>query len=234
MVEPGTQAASYNNLNQLTNLSGQALTFDASCGPPNKITALRCEQNMDNARSLADAKQLIKEGRVQEAIPLYQRIAEGKSLDAAEAAYSLGILHHSGNGVPRNDDEAEKYYRFAEQLGYPLATYRLAVIYYRRHELKRAFKSFRSVAEANPSAAYWAYRLLLSNPDLAVDRDALQTYLNMAAEHGHVVAQRDLATSYILGRRGISKIPYGLLLYGKAIVAIFRVVVLRNDKMKYQ
>jgi|NitcycUWRROWE17A_1032939.scaffolds.fasta_scaffold00106_3 uncharacterized protein len=187
---------------------------------------------MNNVPSLGTAKSLLKENRFQEAIAIFERITNDQSKDSAEAAYCLGILYHSGNGVPKNVDEAAKYYLIAEQSGHPMATYRLGGIYHRLGELQKAYDSFRSVARSNPSAAFWSYRLLTTDRHLDSDPDASEKYLNSAAEQGHVRAQRIIAMRYILGEEGLLKIPYGLQLFFNVVRNAFRVAN-KGEKMKY-
>jgi uncharacterized protein len=188
---------------------------------------------MNNVPSLSTAKSMLRQNQFQEAIAIFERITNEKSEDSAEAAYCLGIVHQSGSGVPKDANEAAKYYLKAEKFGYPMATYRLGGIYYRLGELQKAYDSFRSVAQSNPSAAYWAYRVLIVNRRLDSDPDASEKYLNSAAEQGHVVAQRDIAKRYISGKEGLQKIPYGLRLYARAVRRIFQVIN-KGEKMKYQ
>lgn len=189
---------------------------------------------MDKADSLTAAKLLLRERRLQEAVAMFDRIIDEKSNESAEAAYCQGILYHSGSGVPKDLDQAEKFFLVAERYGYPLASYRLGGMYYRRGDFKRAYDSFRSVAQDNPSAAYWAYRVLIADRRLDKDPDASIKHLNNAAAQGHVVAQRTLAIRHVLGREGLLKIPLGFVLYAKAVANIFKVVVIDNDKMKYE
>ncbi|HEX5315131.1 MAG TPA: hypothetical protein VFX22_00660, partial [Candidatus Kapabacteria bacterium] len=85
---------------------------------------------MDNAASLNAAKLLLRERRLQEAVAMFDRIIDEKSNESAEAAYCLGILYHSGSGVAKDLNEAEKYFLAAERYGYPLASYRLGGMYY--------------------------------------------------------------------------------------------------------
>jgi TPR repeat protein len=183
--------------------------------------------------SLVKAKTMLRQKRFQEAIALLEKILDEKFEDYAEAAYCLGIIHHTGSGVPKSVDEAANYYLMVEQSGHPMATYRLGGIYFRRGELQKAYNSFRSVAQKNPSGAYWAYRVLKANAQIDSDPAARREYLYSAVEQGHVVAQRDIAIEYISGKEEWQKIPYGLFLYAKAMVRIAQAVN-AHEKMKYE
>jgi TPR repeat protein len=188
---------------------------------------------MNNAPSLNAAKNMLKEKRFQEATAILERIINDKSEDSAEAAYCLGIVHNTGSRVPKNVDEAEKYYLMAVQSGHPMATHRLGGICYKRGELQKAYDLFRSVAHINPSAAFWAYQLLTLDKQLDSDPDAGEKFLDSAAEQGHVRAQRIISMRYISGKEGLLEIPYGLRLFVRLARNVFRVTH-RGEKMKYE
>jgi TPR repeat protein len=189
---------------------------------------------MNSGSSLSAAKKMLHGKRFQWAAAIFERIANENSEDSAEAAYCLGIMHHTGSGVPGNVDEAAKYYLIAARSGHPMATYRLGHIYQERGDLLNAYDSFRSTAESIPSAAYWAYRLLSTDGKLDSDPDASEKYVNSAAKQGHVRAQRVIAIRYLSGKEGLLKMPYGLALYARLAHDIVRVVIIKNEKMKYE
>jgi TPR repeat protein len=188
---------------------------------------------MSDVSSLSAAKNMLRGQRFPEAIAIFERIINEKSMDSAEAAYCLAIVHHTGSGVPKSVGEAEKYYLIAEQYGHPLATWRLAGIYYSRGELQKSYNSYRSIAHNIPSAAYWAYQLLTIDNSLDDDSNASEEYLNSAADQSHALAQRIIAMRYVSGNEGLLKIPYGLALFIWATFNIFR-VVLKGEKLKYE
>lgn len=187
---------------------------------------------MNDAPSLNTAKTLLKEKRYREATAILERVTNDNSEDSADAAYCLGIVHHLGGDVPKNVDEATKYYLMAAQSGHPMATYRLGFIYRERNELQKSYDSFRLIAQSNPSAAYWAYQLLSADNKLDSDPNASEKYLNSASEQGHVLAQKIIAMRYISGKEGLLKIPYGLRLFVKVVRNTFRVTN-KGEKLKY-
>src|SRR6266478_8524325 len=107
---------------------------------------------MNDTASLNAAKIMLREKRFQEAIAIFEAVANGKSDASAEAAYCLGIIYHSGEGAAANIVDATKYYLIAEQLGYSMATYRLGGVYNKRGEIPKAYESYQAVAQNNPSA----------------------------------------------------------------------------------
>jgi TPR repeat protein len=144
----------------------------------------------------------------------------------------LGIIYQAGGGAPANIDDATNYYLIAEQSGYSMATYRLGGIYNKRGELRKAYDSYQATAQNNPSAAYWAYRLLALDNNLDTNPNASDKYLNIAAEQGHVLAQRIIAMKYISGGNGFLKIPYGFYLFLKMAWSAIRVTS-EGEKLKY-
>lgn len=188
---------------------------------------------MNSISQLNAAKVMLGQRRFSEAIALFRAIVNENSEASPEAAYCLGILYQSGNGVQKSVEEAQKYYLIAEQSGYTMATYRLAGIYHRCGELPKAYASYRSIAQNNPSAAYWTYRLLMSDKSLDSDPGAGVKYLNSAAEQGHVLAQRVTAIEHIYGKRGLLKIPVGLYLFLKMACNTIHVSS-RGEKLKYE
>ena len=177
---------------------------------------------------------MLREKRFQWAAATFERIIRDESRDSAEAAYCLAIMHHTGSGVQKNLDEAEKYYLIARQRGHPMATYRLATIYQQSGELQKAYETYCSAAHNVPSAAYWAYRLLTTNQSLDRDAEAAEKHLNSAAAQGHVMALREIALRNLSGREGLLKIPYGMALMTKAMFNLIQTVVIKNEKMKYE
>ena len=182
--------------------------------------------------SLVQAKELLKSGKFKEAIDIYQSLLAERSDGAAEAAYNLGIVYQVGSGVNVNIAEAEKYYRLADSLGYKMATYRIANLLFKSGNIDEALLFYEKIAESNPSAAYWSYRIL-NKKNTVNDRAVfVDHYLELAANQGHVLAQRAIAMNFLKGEKGIFKIPLGVKLYINTLVNMTRVVK-RDDKLKY-
>jgi TPR repeat protein len=187
---------------------------------------------MNDTASLNAAKTMLREKRFQEAIAILEAITNRKSDASAEAAYCLGIIYQAGSGAPANIHDATNYYLIAEQSGYSMATYRLGGIYYGLGESRKAYDSYQTIAQKNPSAAYWAYRLLALDKNLDTNPNASDKYLNIAAEQGHVLAQRIIAVKYISGSNGLLNVPHGLYLFLKMAWNAFRVTS-KGEKLKY-
>jgi TPR repeat protein len=189
---------------------------------------------MNVSPSLNAAKNMLRERRFDWAAATFERLIREDSFDSGEAAYCLAIMHHTGSGVEKSIDEAAKYYLIASQHSHSMGAYRLAEIYQRRGKVQEAYSLYRAVADNVPSAAYWAYRLLLNDKNLDQDPKAIEKYLNSAAEQGHIKAKRVIAMRYLSGQNGIIKIPYGAALFCKMIFSGILTVIIKNQKMKYE
>lgn len=185
----------------------------------------------ENAR-LKEAKSKLLEQKYAEAITIYNEILDNGRSGSAEAAYSLAIVHLSGSGVPTDSDKAEKYFLISEKIGYPMATYRLGGLFHAAGNSSKAYAAYQKIADENPSAAYWAYRLLELDQALDVDPGAAERYLTSASNQGHVLAQKVIAKKYLSGKNGLTKIPHGVKLFIRTVINMKRAVV-AGDRLMY-
>jgi TPR repeat protein len=63
----------------------------------------------------------------------------------AIAQFTLGYMHQFGEGVPRSDAQAARWYALAAEQGHPLAQYNLGILY----------QDGRGVAQDNVTAYMW-------------------------------------------------------------------------------
>lgn len=181
---------------------------------------------------LNNAKTLLKNKNYHEAISAFDNIVASDSACVGEAAYCLGIIYQSGEAAPKDIKRAEAYYRIADERSYAMAAYRLGGIYNNNCMYADAFVFFKKIAENNPSAAYWAYRLIVDKKIPNHEED-INVYLELAAAQGHILAERALAFRYICGRKGIRNIPKGFFRYVKMARNAANVIN-SGDKLKYQ
>ena len=181
------------------------------------------------------AQDLHRQKRYAEARLQFEKVLEENAPDAAEAAYSLGIYCELGEpgrlSQAERDVLAEKYYGLAEDMGYAMATYRKGTLRHRSGRFEEALESYREIAQSNPSAAYWAYRILADGRCAADEVGAAEGYLNMAADQGHILAQRRVAMQYINGKFGFRSIPHGVKLFLQMTWNLK--VIFKNEKLKY-
>lgn len=187
---------------------------------------------MTDRDELESAQRATHAGRYSEAIPTFKKLAEEKSLIAGEAAYCLAVLYETGCGLAQSSELAESYFRRSETQGYSPAIYQLAGYSLRKRNFKDALRRYSSVAEQNPSAAYWAYRILTENPQLRTMNSEEDIYLDLAARQGHLVARKAQLLATVKGRNGIAAIPLGLAGFVPLFIEMFR-AVRRGDRSKF-
>ncbi len=185
---------------------------------------------MEDISRLNSARRHLHQGRVAEAIREYMELAHQGS---AEAAYCLGNLYQSGRSVPKDLRKTEDYFKLSHDRGYAIATYHLAGVYWYESKLQEALTLYKSIANKNPSAAFWAFRCLKR---LALGRKELeeeaQKYLIQAKNMGHIEALRIVSIQTAMGKYGLSKIPTGIVqLFSVAAVA--QQSMRNGDRMKY-
>jgi TPR repeat protein len=62
-----------------------------------------------------------------------------------------------------------------------------------------------------------------------INRDKAFQYFERAAQNGHLFAQRNIAYEMIKGRRGIARIPVGVLLAIRGLLQVIKVTVKDPD-----
>jgi hypothetical protein len=185
---------------------------------------------MENVKLLNAARRHIHDGRINDGIELCLDLTDTGS---AEAPDYLGVLYRSGTGVPKDEKKAKEYFLLSHGRGYPMGTYHLAGEYHRESRISEALALYKSIAEINPSAAYWTFRCLestgLGNNELIMEADM---YLRRAVKMGHVEATRTMAINMIKGKRGILRIPCGIFLLWRVIVLGIQSVA-KGERLKY-
>lgn len=178
------------------------------------------------------ARQLLKANHVAESIALYQKLVDENSEYKGGAAYSLGLIYRNPPGVPKDDQKAEKYFEIAEQRGYSLASYYLGGILRRRREWSKALEKYAKIAESNPSAAYWAYRILSENQEFDPEGEKAKYYFDLAVKQGHLYALKTDAIERLSNKRGIMQMPGGLIDFVLLSIYIVKASV-KDDRLKY-
>jgi tetratricopeptide (TPR) repeat protein len=165
----------------------------------------------DNANADSElARKLLREGQTQEAIAIYQKLIDENSRLKAGAAYCIGLIYEDAIGIATDQTKAQQYYELAEAGGYKMAKYGLGSIFYRRGDFKKALNKYREVADINPSAAYWCYRILKDSKYLSEKESEADEYLSLAIAQGHMHAICDEIYMRICGKRGIFMVPGGI------------------------
>ena len=120
----------------------------------------------------------------------------------ASAQYNLGIMYDLGDGIPKDQAEAAKWYRKAAEQGYAEAQYNLGVKYRRGEgvpqDYAEAAKWYREAAEQGNTGAQCNLGVLYSKGN-GVSQDFTEAYVwsTIAEGSGHEDARqnRDYASS---------------------------------------
>lgn len=95
--------------------------------PPSNIKKKEKYAEMGGYLVFSTAASLYREGNYTEAVEMLKSGAE--KLDHAECQFALGLLYDQGKGVPKDSEEAAKWFRKAADKGLAKAQYSLGIYY---------------------------------------------------------------------------------------------------------
>ncbi len=107
----------------------------------------------------------------------------------AAAQYKLGLLYENGRGVPKDLDQAEKWYALAADQGYSSAQYNLGFVHYSQNDIDGTTEWWGRAAEAGDEQAMFSLGFIFAEGDRA-PRDPVQAHMwyDLAAAHGSAEA----------------------------------------------
>ncbi|MBU8547085.1 MULTISPECIES: tetratricopeptide repeat protein [Roseomonadaceae] len=176
---------------------GQVLEFGLGGRGRNPAEAMRWyEQAAEANHHWAQFRlaQMLESGRRDRgrAVRLTVAAAEG---GVAQAAYNLGMMHRSGQGVARDAGEAARWLTVAAENGVPEAQYNLGLMYFRGDGVPRqlydALSWMRQAAQGGYLPAQKAVgRLYMTGLDtMGQDLTEARSWLSLAASRGDREAQ---------------------------------------------
>ena len=134
----------------------------------NDTAAARCFRNASEQgdvgaqallATMQDQEKVISKVDVQDYTPLYTVVSLAAELGDAQAQFFRGIMYEEGKGVPRDREEAVKWYRQAAEQGHVQAQSHLAVSYELgegvQKDKEEAVKWYRQVAEQGDAEAQY-------------------------------------------------------------------------------
>lgn len=168
-----------------------------------KITAVvvTAPTNQNVALTLKKAKQLVKQGRVEKALPLYLQLAEQGNVDAQ---FQLGLIYAGGQDMTKDDKQAVDWFRKAAEQGHMEAQTKLGFMY----------ATGKGVAQNNSLAVYWCYKAaeqgdVIAQYNLGLiyekgqgvvkDNSLAVSWYSKASAQGHARAQYNLGDMYANG-----------------------------------
>lgn len=131
------------------------------------------------------------------------------------AKYKMGLKYYNGQGVPKNNAEAMKYFKKAAEQGHADAQYKLGRMYEYdvdipgEQEAMNAQKNFTKKVDSGIENPSDAENYLVSMGNLMQNFNQIQAeavkWYKKAAIQGHADAQYELGTKYALGFGGLKE-----------------------------
>ena len=185
------------------------------------------ESNVETTEEFRIASELFADERYEEAFEKYRVLAERGSLIAQ---LLLGWMYHAGKGVDQNLEEAEKWYRKAAVTNSPEGQFYLATLHRTKRQYQQAIDWFeKSASQGYSPAIYLLGKLYYVGEGVAVNKDKAFEYFERAAQEGHLFVRRNIAYDMIKGHRGISRIPFGILVMAQVFWTALKVGLKDSD-----
>jgi TPR repeat protein len=140
---------------------------------------------LSSAAHAQDAKPISEESKA-----LIVKAEEGD----AEAQATLGVMYETGEGAPKDNEEAMKWFHKAAEQGHVNAQFLLGVIYYRgetapKDDKKAAGWLRRAADQGSPSAQFLLAQLYFNGHGVPKDLVEAYAWLNLASFNGSSEAQ---------------------------------------------
>ena len=148
----------------------------------------------------------------------------------ADAQYNLGCYYFNGQGVPKDEGDAVKWWLKAAEQNKVAAQYNLGMCYYNGDGVPQnyteAFQWLHKAAEKNDDAAQNSLGLCYDN-GYGVQKDEVEAckWYSRAAAQGNKIAERNLARAY--AKRGVLEAKNGDL--DGALVDFNKVIEIKPD-----
>jgi len=174
--------------------------------------------NQDIERTLKKARQLVKKGQAEKALPLYLKLAEQGN---AEAQFQAGLIYANQQETAKNDRQAIDWLTKAAEQGHRAAQTKLGFMY----------AAGKGVAQSYSSAIYWCYKaaeqgdataqfnlglMYAKGQGVAKDNSLAVSWYSKAAEQGDAHAQFNLGDMYANGVGVAKDSEQAAVLYRKA------------------
>jgi TPR repeat protein len=187
----------------------------------------KMKSNSQPTEELKVAAKLFENERYDEALAKYHALADRESVTAQ---LFLGWMYHAGKGVQKNLEQAERWYRRAANSQSAEAQFYLGALYRAKGQVKEVFEWLeKSASQGYSPALYLLGQLYFVGEGVEINRDKAFQYFERAAQNGHLFAQRNIAYEMIKGRRGIARIPVGVLLAIRGLLQVIKVTVKDPD-----
>lgn len=164
------------------------------------LLALLC--NTAWAESFEEGMDAINEGDHETALEIMQPLAE---MGHAQAQAILGLMHHKGDGVSKDNSKSARWFRAAAEQGHAAAQYNLGVMYSEgqgvTQDYSEAMRWYRAAAEQGYSSAqYNLGDMYRKGEEVSQDYSEAINWFRAAAKQGHAMAQGKLGALHVMGK----------------------------------
>lgn len=163
--------------------------------------AAKAEVKNQRAIALQMADKAFNNSNYELAASLYATLAEQ---GVASAQATLGWMFNNGKGVPKDNDQAMKWYQLAAGQGEPTAQNNLGLMYEKGEgipqDYKLALESYRMAAEKNSDVGQFQLgRMYFNGLGVQQDHSEAAKWYQLAADQGFSDAQFNLGVMYQKG-----------------------------------
>jgi len=174
--------------------------------------------NQDVADMLKKAKQLVKQGQVVKALPLYLQAAEQGD---ADAQFQAGMIYAMGQGIAEDDKQAADWFGKAAKQGHGEAQTKLGFMYATGKGVAQNFSSaidwfYKAAEQGDPTAQYNLGLIYAEGQGVAKDMSLAFSWYSKAAVQGDAPAQYKLGDMYANGVGVAKDTKQGVVWYRKA------------------
>ncbi len=166
-----------------------------NCSP--NISDINGNINIDCSTKVLTAPQNNRKNSNKEQV--FKTLVEKAKAGHAESQNLLGARYINGEGVEKDEKQAEKWFLKAARNGSISAKFNLGSFYSIKGNFKKEVEWYKKAAESGHNEAQ--YNLGIINMQLGKDKEALK-WFHRAAENSHVGAQYNLGSIYGLNGGG--------------------------------
>ena len=167
-----------------------------------KITTVtNAPVSQETATMLKRAKQLVKQGRVAKALPIYLQLAEQGN---AEAQFHLGSIYAKGQGAEKDEKQAVNWFDKAAKQGYREAQTKLGFMYATGKGVEQNYNSafywcYKAAEQGDVVAQYNLGLMYEKGQGVVKDNSLAVAWYSKAAAQGDAHAQYHLGVMYANG-----------------------------------
>lgn len=179
------------------------------------------------------AENLFDEGRYEEAFAKFDNLAKSGDIVSKRL---VAWMYHRGEGVNKNIERAEKWYRSAVDNGDTQSAYWLAILLNESGDSVQANKFLAVAADRNYAPAIYSLAVShMRGRGVAQDAHKGLLLLETAAKLGNVKAKAELAKQLIRGRRGMVNRVRGVFMALSVFVTGFRIALnnMEDERLRY-